>query len=373
MPLSPLPATDAGQRTAWSVLDGIPCFPAAGWAAPDGGRLRLRRRVDVALAMKRAVGRACAAIDELIGREAIDAVIGYTAWYLFGEAVLRHCRDRGLTTVRDVNEGVLAATFPGGAFNPLYWNQRMAVRRSVPRDGGVIAISQRLERHFAARGLSVLRVPALIDASQPDGPAPPSRGPAEPFNLTYLGACRWRDAPTLLLAAVRKLVNDGLDVRLTIVGSDGMRGASSGLRRRVQRDAVLRERVRFTGRVGDDAVVHYLQDSDALILNRRSGPSGECAFPTRLPEYLMSGRPVVASDVGDVRTYLRDGEDIILVPPDGTDALAAGIRRLIDSPDRGRALGARGRERCRACFDCGEHGRRIAEFLDALIAARRAD
>jgi glycosyltransferase involved in cell wall biosynthesis len=63
-----------------------------------------------------------------------------------------------------------------------------------------------------------------------------------------------------------------------------------------------------------------------------------------LLEYLASGLPVVATDVGGVPDLLARGEFGRLVPPDNAVALADAIGDLLDHPEKRRAYGAQGRE-----------------------------
>ncbi len=63
-----------------------------------------------------------------------------------------------------------------------------------------------------------------------------------------------------------------------------------------------------------------------------------------LLEYMQSGIPVVATDVGGVFDVMRQGEFGRLVPPDNAKALADGISDLLDSADARREMGRRARE-----------------------------
>lgn len=67
-------------------------------------------------------------------------------------------------------------------------------------------------------------------------------------------------------------------------------------------------------------------------------------FGRIVPEALVAGRPVVATDVGAVREVIRDGVDGLIVPPDDPDALAAAILRLWRDRELARRTVASGRE-----------------------------
>jgi glycosyltransferase involved in cell wall biosynthesis len=78
------------------------------------------------------------------------------------------------------------------------------------------------------------------------------------------------------------------------------------------------------------------------------GPSDP---PYRLIEAMMSGRAVVALDIGPANETL--GDTGVLVRPDDPDALAAACISLLRSPTRRRALGEAARRRALAGFTTG--------------------
>jgi len=63
-------------------------------------------------------------------------------------------------------------------------------------------------------------------------------------------------------------------------------------------------------------------------------PSLEEAAPLALMESLAAGRPVIASRVGGIPEFIRDGVNGILVEPGNATELAAAIARLCTSPEQ---------------------------------------
>lgn len=67
--------------------------------------------------------------------------------------------------------------------------------------------------------------------------------------------------------------------------------------------------------------------------------------PSKLPTYMASGRPVIASvnQESDTRAIVRQADCGLLVPPGDPEALATAICRLVDNRAWARALGSNGR------------------------------
>lgn len=72
------------------------------------------------------------------------------------------------------------------------------------------------------------------------------------------------------------------------------------------------------------------------------------AFPYSVVEAMMTGKPVIATDVGGIKEAL--GDTGILVPPLQPSAFAEGMMRYIESPELRMELGREGRERALSYF-----------------------
>jgi glycosyltransferase involved in cell wall biosynthesis len=61
---------------------------------------------------------------------------------------------------------------------------------------------------------------------------------------------------------------------------------------------------------------------------------------------MAAGKPVVASRVGGIPDLVRNDETGYLVPPADEKALADGIKKLLDDPEKAKQMGQRGKEHC---------------------------
>ena len=94
-------------------------------------------------------------------------------------------------------------------------------------------------------------------------------------------------------------------------------------------------------------------------------PSLRESLPLAVLEAMQLARPIVATDVGDLRMVLDDGRAGLLVPPGDIDALAVALRQLHADPKQRAALGAAAAARARTVFA----PRRLAkEMEDAWLA-----
>jgi glycosyltransferase involved in cell wall biosynthesis len=109
------------------------------------------------------------------------------------------------------------------------------------------------------------------------------------------------------------------------------------------RKAGLRGAVRDLGFVPRERVWDVVATADAFVQPGGPSPFNDFRFPSKLPDFLASGKPVVlpATNIG---RYLEDGRDALLLETGDADEIAAAVTRLIADPALAAALGARGKQ-----------------------------
>lgn len=306
--------------------------------------------------------RARRRIRELHASGGVDAVLLYSSQMSTAAFFHRVCRSIGAVYALDLAEV------------PLYWlppgpdrdaKQDRFARRFIGRFDVVVAITSYLEsfaRRFLAPGAETVRIPIMVDADEFLAPTPPASGPRL---VVYVGMLNERkDGVASLLTAFSRIAADFPDVDLRLVGdSDDARVSNVPEFRQLAASLGVADRVQFTGQVSRTDVPGHLRDASVLVLARPSSQQAEAGFPTKLGEYLASGRPTVVTRTSDISAYLTDGESAYLVPPDDVAALAEALRRVLADPDAAAAVGAAGRRVAVECFDYRQAGRRLADVI----------
>jgi len=132
--------------------------------------------------------------------------------------------------------------------------------------------------------------------------------------------------------------------------------------RQFVKDHGLERSVRFLGSRGD--VAPALQAADLLVQ-----PSHFEALGLSPIEALACGVPVVASAVGGLLDFVKDGENGKLCPPQNPPALAQALRPLIDDDALRARLASRARASVAAEYDEEIVFSRFASILDRLAGA----
>jgi glycosyltransferase involved in cell wall biosynthesis len=146
-----------------------------------------------------------------------------------------------------------------------------------------------------------------------------------------------RKAPDVFLRAAAMVTQrvPELPLRFVLVGP-ALPGHAAyyNAMKELARDLGIADKVTFAGLRTDMPAVLAL--TDILV-----SPSRNEAQPIIVNEALVAGVPVVATDVGDCRAMLRDGEFGEVVPPDDPGALAEALVRVLADLEAARARARR--------------------------------
>lgn len=146
-----------------------------------------------------------------------------------------------------------------------------------------------------------------------------------------------------VLAAVEYLRSHAVDCTYTIVGDGDFRDV---LERRVV-ELGLSEFVRFTGTLGEDAVVAQLADADIFVL--ASTGLGEAA-PVSVMEAMAAGLPVVCSRIGGTPEMIVDQDDGVLVSQTDDAELFDALEMLAKDAGTRERMGRTAREKAASQF-----------------------
>ena len=125
----------------------------------------------------------------------------------------------------------------------------------------------------------------------------------------------------------------------------------------------LSSRVTFLGKQSENQLAKLYERVTAV------------AYPSRSPETfglvgieaMSYGTPVIASAVGGVGEWLKDGENGIAVPAGDDDSLARAIDRLVSDPTLASSMGERGRRLYEARFRPERHVDSLHALFSGLL------
>lgn len=262
-----------------------------------------------------------------------------------------------------VNEPLVSISRPGGD----RWRARLLQRldrASAPwvtawvANSAAIAAAQATALALPKDRLQVIYRGRDVEVFSPALHRPVPREATRDPVMLNVGRLRLAKGQEQLLDALPAVLARVPDARLEIAGEGPCR---RGLEDRCRRLGIA-SAVRFLGHRDD--VPKLLRHADLFLF-----PSRHEGHPGALVEAMLSGIPIVASDLPVHRETVRDGRTGVLVPMDDPEAWARAIVSLLEQPDRSYRMGLAARRDAEQRFDV-RRAARLHEQLYRAIAAR---
>lgn len=227
---------------------------------------------------------------------------------------------------------------------------------------GVIAISSLLGTwagdEASRRGLrtEVLEVPILVDLAEQ---TPDRSSPDDTLNVLFAASPGYREATTFILDAMQTVWAKHPDCRLVITGT---RPGDADWLSNDLRDP----RVRLSGRVPRRELLELYSHATALLVPLFDDTKSRARFPTKIGEYLASGRPIVTTEVGEIPRYFQDGISAFMCSPDEPAAFGGKICEVLADAGRANEVGAAGRRVAESNFDYRLHAEELHAFMSRI-------
>lgn len=126
--------------------------------------------------------------------------------------------------------------------------------------------------------------------------------------------------------------------------------------------------IRFTGSISHKDMPQYLSKAKILALARPDNEQARFGFPTKLGEYLATGKPVIVTDVGEISQYLTNNENSFLVQPNDSRHFADKMIWIADNYEQACLVGSKGRELSKMCFSVESQAKVALDFMSKRIS-----
>ena len=183
--------------------------------------------------------------------------------------------------------------------------------------------------------------------------------------LLYLGVLIPRKGLRDLLDAVKILKEKGkLQGRRFVIAGSGEEEEQLKAR---TKELGLTEEVFFAGWVDGEKKEKLITDSQVLL-----SPSYNEGLPVSILEAAAHGMPIVSTDVGDISSVVRDGENGILIQPGQIGELADGILTVSEEETFGK-MSRRSREIAEESFSIDLFYEKLNRLYHRIAAGQRTD
>lgn len=233
--------------------------------------------------------------------------------------------------------------------------------KNLRHASGFITCSDALVNYykkFLPQECSVLKLPLLVDSGKFEIES------EQLFDFRYIAYCGHmgndKDGVSTLIEAFKQIATF-YPINLVLIGN----ASEHEILRLKEQARGLEDRIIFTGTIKHDNMPRYISSADILALARPNNKQAEGGFPSKLGEYLATGKPVLVTSVGEIPSYIIDGENGYLSPPDRADLFADKLKSILDNYDGAKIVGERGKELAKY-FNYPSQGLMLKNYLKKI-------
>lgn len=189
---------------------------------------------------------------------------------------------------------------------------------------------------------------------------------AIPQKIFYGGSFAKKDGLECLIKAFDQVWNSYPSMELVLTGK-GETGPDFEEIMKLIDGLPSKGSIHYLGYLSSQQYYKTLNEADIFIANRNNSMAAHTGFPSKLIEYLATGKAVIASNVGDVGRFLTHRKDALLVAPENQLEMQQAITLLLESPYLIATIGAEGRRTALRQFDNKQHSEAVYKLIAELV------
>jgi glycosyltransferase involved in cell wall biosynthesis len=308
-------------------------------------------------------------LQKIVNQKGCDALFLQPHLSVF--RLFRHLSSRyldGVRVVMEINEFNDAAIEHATNFlqrrNVAKFNQ-LLFKDVLPKLDVLFVMTKTLMAHFRSlkiEGLTIHHLPMTVDI---DRFSDVSRDVvySKPY-IAYCGSSSFKkDGIDILIRSFEQIADSFPDLSLFIAAyfeNDGNRMLE------LINSSKYSQRIIYLGTIHRDEIPAFISNAKLCVLPRPNSRQAEGGFPTKLGEYLSSGRPVCITTVGEIPDYLQDMESAFFAEPGSSDSFAVAMAKALTEPSLADRVGLTGKKVAVNVFNKDIQGKNLFNYLSKL-------
>lgn len=294
-----------------------------------------------------------------------DCILAYFQQNVISKNLLSFAHKNGYPIVRDLCEYPYASS----AIKPSTQKRCSDYMKNIfPRYDGSICISQallELAMQYSPNGRHI-KIPILIDETKKDFGRIEQKQLGFPY-LFHAGTLYQQKDGILdvLTAFAKALPSLPSGTKYLFTGSIEKSPDAQSIREKIK-ELQLQKRVEFIGYLPDEELLKYEKGTTLFIVNKIDNIQNHYCFPTKIGEYLLSGNPVLTTDIGETNYYLAANTSAYIVRQSSISAMAEAIVNAFTNVTLSKSIGLKGRKVAMDSFSVISQSSTLAQYFKSL-------
>lgn len=167
----------------------------------------------------------------------------------------------------------------------------------------------------------------------------------------------------IVLQSINELARDIPNIKLVICGEGPLLNKLA----RIRRDLRAERYVSILGRRPFEQMPEIIAAADVCINPYLQDVRSTFAFPSKIAEYMATGKSVIATDLPGTKSILGSQSGAVLV---SIEEFVDSLRAILKDDDQRRRLGAQCRKYSEACFSIESVSQRFENVLSEVVNRR---
>jgi glycosyltransferase involved in cell wall biosynthesis len=224
---------------------------------------------------------------------------------------------------------------------------------------GILPISEMLIDIVKRRkpDLPYLKIPVLVDH---DKILKIKKHEASFPYFLFCGAADYSEVIEFIIKAFNKLDYNGVHLYLILNGIPDDLNIIKAIALKTSKG----NNIHFFEKLSQDDLYAYYKGAIGLLIPLRDTLQDNARFPHKIGEYLSSGRPVITSNVGEIKKYFTDHQTAFISGSYDIDLFAGKMSYVLKYPDKAEEVALNGKVMAQQIFNYKSYSAVLNDFLD---------
>jgi glycosyltransferase involved in cell wall biosynthesis len=307
-------------------------------------------------------------LTSIVSENNTDIIIGYTYLSIVGSMLLNKCREIEIPIVFDLVENFNIKIHY--LLNGVNIQQQIFYSKYLKYSSGVICISPSWSEWANRKQLPNVYISSffpdrslIIDSrlNQKDS-----------LELVFMGNLISRELIIKIFSAIKLCKNKGLTINMKIIGTNKMGYRQWPAILYLKFFSKISKHVTFLGFLEDSEKDIALSNADVFILLRKDDKETMYSFPTRVPEYLSYGKPLILSKSNYLSSIFEHHKDIFFISKENkAEELSEQLYFIYQNKSFAKDVGIASYDKASVIFSSSNFGRALSNFLSLLVDDRQ--
>jgi len=299
-------------------------------------------------------------LDEIINLLNIEGIIIYSMFSTMIEPISKVGLRKGIFVVTDGGEKYSINL--RNILNGVNYMQYRAIFYSFKKLQGMMVCSPRWENYAKSINKPNLFLPSFMPQEIKKNKNLVKK--KNKFRIVFMGSFSPREMPKTLVNGFIKCLNLGYDFELVIIGRQGFNFLQKISWRKLNGKIENNQNIIFTNFVTSVERDSWLNSADCFVLLRPPCKETYHLFPTRLPEYFLTGKPVIITEVEPFNIFYKHKKEVFFISKrNSANDLAKAFIELFKNPLLCELIGNNGKRYAKENYSSSYLGIKISKFL----------